>query len=85
MRGARFCQCRHCEKNIPVWAYWHRHTSVDNLQKRFTKHRHGDIKKSIRSLRKCNLIIIKPTGYGTHCSLNPKMIDKVERIIGISG
>ena len=63
----------------------HRHTSVDNLQKGFPKHWHGDIKKSNRTLRKCNLIIKKPTGYGTHCSLNPKMIDEVERIIGVSG
>lgn len=59
-----------------------KHTSVDNIQKSFPKHERGNVKKGIKSLVRANLIILKSTGYGQHCSLNPRMIDEIERQIG---
>ena len=58
-----------------------KHTSVDNLQKSFPKHERGNVKGAIKVLIKANLIIPKSTGYGQHCSLNPKMIDVIEKMI----
>lgn len=59
-----------------------KHTSIDNLQKSFPKHERGDAKGAVKVLMKYNLIIPKSTGYGQHCSLNPRMIDEIERLIG---
>jgi len=58
-----------------------KHTSVDNLQKSFPKHERGDVKGAVKVLIKANLIIPKSTGYGQHCSLNPRMIDEIEKMI----
>jgi hypothetical protein len=59
-----------------------KHTSVDNIQKSFPKHERGNVKKGIKLLLRANLIISKSTGYGQHCSLNPRMIYEIERLIG---
>ena len=58
-----------------------KHTSIDNLQKSFPKHEKGNVKEAIKDLIKANLIIPKSTGYGRHCSLNPRMIDEIEKMI----
>jgi hypothetical protein len=58
-----------------------KHTSIDNLQKSFPKHERGDVKEAVRNLIKLNLIIMKSTGYGQHCSLDAKMILEIERLI----
>ncbi len=58
-----------------------KHTSIDNLQKSFPKHERGDIKMTIKVLIKANLIIPKSTGHGQHCSLNPRMIEEIEKLI----
>lgn len=58
-----------------------KHTSIDNLQKSFPKHERGNIKESVKTLIKNNLIIPKSTGYGLHCSLNPRMIDEIEKVV----
>ena len=58
-----------------------KHTSVDNLQKSFQKHERGDVKEAVKVLIKANLIIPKSTGYGQHCSLNPRMIDEIEKMV----
>ena len=58
-----------------------KHTSVDNLQKSFPKHERGDVKEAVKVLIKTNLIIPKSTGYGQHCSLNPRMIDEIEKMV----
>jgi len=58
-----------------------KHTSVDNLQKGFPKHERGNVKGTVKDLIKANLIIPKSTGYGQHCSLNPRMIDEIEKLI----
>lgn len=58
-----------------------KHTSIDNLQKSFPKHERGNVKGAVKTLIKANLIIPKSTGYGQHCSLNPRMIDEIEKLI----
>ena len=58
-----------------------KHTSIDNLQKSFPKHERGNVSGAIKVLVKSNLVILKSTGYGKHCSLNPKMIYEVEKLI----
>lgn len=58
-----------------------KHTSIDNLQKSFPKHERGNVKGAVKALIKANLIIPKSTGYGQHCSLNPRMIDEIEKLI----
>jgi len=58
-----------------------KHTSIDNLQKSFPKHERGDVKEAVKTLIKANLIIPKSTGYGQHCSLNPRVIDEIEKLI----
>lgn len=58
-----------------------KHTSIDNLQKSFPKHERGNVKGAIKELIKTNLIITKSTSYGLHCSLNPRMIDEIEKLI----
>ncbi|MCA2004110.1 MAG: hypothetical protein LDL06_05040 [Candidatus Nitrosotenuis sp.] len=58
-----------------------KHTSTDNLQKSFPKHERGNVKVAVKTLIKANLIIPKSTGYGQHCSLNPRMIDEIEKLI----
>lgn len=58
-----------------------KHTSIDNLQKSFPKHERGNVKGAVKVLIKANLIIPKSTGYGQHCSLNPRMIDEIEKLI----
>lgn len=59
-----------------------KHTSIDNLQKSFPKHERGDTKGAVKVLMKYNLIILKSTGYGQHYSLNPRIIDEIEKLIG---
>lgn len=61
-----------------------KHTSIDNLQKSFPKHERGNVRVAIKDLVKCNLIILKSTGYGLHCSLNPKMINEIEKLIDLA-
>lgn len=58
-----------------------KHTPIDNLQKSFPKHERGNIKGAVKNLIKSNLIIQKSTGYGHHCSLNPRMINEIEKLI----
>ncbi len=58
-----------------------KHTSIDNLQKSFPKHERGNVSEAIKVLIKSNLVILKSTSYGKHCSLNPKMIDEIEKLI----
>jgi len=58
-----------------------RHTSEDNVPKGFKSHLRGDVKKALRKLHKKGYLIVKPTSYGTHISLEPK---KVQEIINMA-
>ncbi len=58
-----------------------KHTAVDNLQKSFPKDERGNVKVSVKFLIRMDLIIPKPTGYGMHCSLNPRRLEDIEKLI----
>ena len=58
-----------------------RHTSLDNLQKGFPKHERGNVSKAVKALIKGSYIVVKPTGYGQHCSLNVQKIDEIRSMI----
>lgn len=69
-------------RKLAKHGYWGgRHTAFDNLHKGFPKHLGKEIKDIAEDLIKHNLLIPKPTGYGLHVSLNPKMKNEIEKII----
>ena len=61
-----------------------KHTSIDNLPKGFPRNLHNEIMIVTNELIKEGIIIKKPTSYGLHVSLNPRMIEKIEEEIGDS-
>lgn len=69
-------------RKLAKHGYWGgRHTAFDNLHKGFPKHIGNDIKDIAKELIKENMLIQKPTSYGLHVSLNPKMKEIIEEII----
>lgn len=71
-------------RKLAKHGYWAgRHTSFDNLHKGFPKHLANNVKEVARDLIKRNILIPKPTSYGLHVSLNPRMKDLIEEIIGV--
>ena len=58
-----------------------RHTSVDNLQKSLPKHERGNANDAVKKLVRRNLIILKHTTSGMHCSLNHSEIEQIEELI----
>jgi len=58
-----------------------KHTDINNLKKGFPKDKHKLIEKAVDELIKEGLILRKPTKYGLHVSINPKMIGEVREII----
>lgn len=59
------------------------HTAMKNLKKGVASHRRGFIEKEAKELVKMGYILLKPTSYGTHVSLNPRMIKEIETLLGI--
>ena len=55
-----------------------RHTDIENLKKGLPSHIKGDAKGAVEELIKEEILIPKPTSYGLHVSLNPKMKDKLQ-------
>ncbi|MBI2080012.1 hypothetical protein HYT84_04555 [Candidatus Micrarchaeota archaeon] len=71
-------------RKLAKHGYWGgRHTSFDNLHKGFPKHLSKDVKGVANDLIKENLLIPKPTSYGLHVSLNPRMKEIIEQVIGL--
>ena len=70
-------------RKLAKHGYWGgRHTAFDNLHKGFPKHLGKEIKEAADELIKENILIQKPTSYGLHISINPRMKDVVEKLIG---
>ena len=70
-------------RRLAKHGYWGgRHTAYDNLHKGFPKHLGKEIKKIADILIKENIFITKPTSYGLHVSLNSRMKEMIEKIIG---
>ena len=70
-------------RKLTKHGYWgDKHTAFDNLHKGFPSHLGREVKKVAEKLIKENILIPKPTSYGLHVSLNPRMKGIIERIIG---
>ena len=58
-----------------------RHTDIENLKKGLPSHVKGDAKEAAKELIKGEILISKPTSYGLHVSLNPRMKDKFQKYL----
>ena len=58
-----------------------KHTSFDNLQKGAPPYIRNEIKKIGKQLIKDGFLMRKPTSYGLEVSLNPRMKNKIYKII----
>lgn len=59
------------------------HTSIDNIQKGFPKHKRGEIKNIVEEMIKEDLLIVKPTRCGKEVSINLNNKEKVFELIEI--
>lgn len=59
------------------------HTAIENLKKSVASHKRGMVEKEAKELIKMGYILPKPTSYGIHVSLNPRMIPEIEALLGI--
>jgi hypothetical protein len=57
------------------------HTAIENLSKGIPSHFKGTMKKLAHELIREGLIVLKPTGYGQHVSLNVEKRDVIKRMI----
>ncbi|MBI4016202.1 MAG: hypothetical protein HY363_00740, partial [Candidatus Aenigmarchaeota archaeon] len=58
-----------------------RHTDIENLKKGLPGHIKGDVKEAAKELVKEGIILSKPTSYGLHVSLNPRMREEIEKYL----
>ncbi len=56
------------------------HTSVENALKGFPSHLGRDVREAFQGLAKLGLLVLKPTGYGMHVSLNAERIKTIHTI-----
>ncbi len=58
-----------------------RHTDIENLKKGLAGHVKGDVKESAKELVKEEILILKPTSYGLHVSLNSRKREEIEKYL----
>lgn len=58
-----------------------KHTDIQNLRKGFERSRYGEVTAEIEQLAKEGFLVLKPTFYGMHVSLNPNMLEEVKKIL----
>ncbi|MEK6970369.1 MAG: hypothetical protein AABW68_01585 [archaeon] len=58
-----------------------KHTAYDNIPRGFPKDTWGIVRSELDALIKEGFILVKPTGYGRHVSLNMDMKPEIESII----
>ncbi len=58
-----------------------RHTDVKNLRKGFPKDKYDIVDEVINELIREGLLVVKPTHYGKHVSLNPRRLVEIRKII----
>jgi len=69
-------------KKLVRHRYWGgKHVSGEDILKGFPSHLKKDFKSEINDLVKENILLTKPTSYGTRYSLNPRMKEIVTRIL----
>ena len=61
----------------------HSHTAIENLQKGFPKDMVGRVKEMIKELKKESILLVKPTNYGEHVSINLDKKDKVMEYVNL--
>ncbi len=55
-----------------------KHTDIENLKKGLPGHVKGDVKDAAKELVKEGILMIKPTSYGLHVSLNPQKRKEID-------
>ncbi len=58
-----------------------RHTDVKNLRKGFPKDKYDIVNEAIDELIREGLLLVKPTHYGRHVSLNPSRLAEIRNLI----
>ncbi|MBI4896273.1 MAG: hypothetical protein HY832_01880 [Candidatus Aenigmarchaeota archaeon] len=61
-----------------------KHTAIDNIPKGFPSHVRNDVMQATLELMKEGFIMRKPTNYGEHVYLNPKMVYEAKKIAGMN-
>ncbi len=59
-----------------------KHTASENVVKMLPKDRRGEAAKALDRLVRKGFIVVKPTSYGRHISLNKHRVEEVKEIIG---
>ena len=60
-----------------------KHTALDNIPKGFPMHMRSDVARVTEDLIREGFIMRKPTSYGEHVSLNPKMVYEAKKLAGM--
>lgn len=60
-----------------------KHTALDNIPKGFPLHVRNDVAQVTEDLIRDGFIVRKPTSYGEHVSLNPKLVYEAKKISGM--
>ena len=58
-----------------------KHTDVNNLRKGFPKDQYNLVEKAINELIRDGFLVVKPTHYGKHVSINQNMLSEIRKII----
>jgi len=58
-----------------------KHTAIENLKKGLPGHLRGSIKNAVHELVKEEVLLLKPTSYGLHVSLNPQKREAIEHYL----
>jgi hypothetical protein len=58
-----------------------KHTALESLGRGFPSDKKGEANEAARSLIRSGYITLKPTSYGQQVSINPKMIDEIDKIL----
>ena len=58
-----------------------RHTDINNLRKGFPKDKYDLVDEVIDELVREGFLLVKPTHYGKHVSLNPRRLKEIRNII----
>jgi len=72
---------RICKKLVRHRYWGGKHISSEDILKGFPSHLKKDFKKEIDKLTKENILLTKPTSYGTRYSLNSRMKEEVTKIL----
>jgi len=76
---------RICKKLVRHRYWGGKHISSEDILKGFPSHLKKDFKNEIDELVRENILLTKPTSYGTRYSLDPGMKEEVTRILSELG